>query len=173
MRSYLMPDALFDHYYDLTPAYLLQCGVRVLLLDIDNTLVPYEQPVPDSALRAWLGALADAGIAVAFVSNNHADRVTLFNRELGLPAYPDAKKPLKRTVLHVLHDLGASRGEAAIMGDQIFTDVYAAKRVGMRAYLVPPIRDKRDWLTRCKRLLEKPIIKRYQKKNRKGIEKND
>ena len=61
--------------------------------------------------------------------------------------------------------MGILPEEAALMGDQIFTDVWAARNAGIRAILVPPIKDKRDILTRTKRLLEKPIIKKYKRRN--------
>lgn len=165
MKHTLVPDRHFDAYRDLTPALLQKDGIRALLLDIDNTLAPYEQPEPDDALRAWLSLLAEAGIGVAFVSNNNEERVTLFNRTLGLPAYPHAHKPLKKGVKNALAALGVAPEEAALMGDQIFTDVGAARLSRLaRAYTVPPIRDKRDLFTRFKRLCERPIYRAYRKR---------
>lgn len=169
MKRTLVPDRVFNTYLDLTPAILKGDGIRALLLDIDNTLAPYEQPEPDDALRAWLASLAAAGIGVAFVSNNNASRVTLFNRTLGLPAYPNAAKPFRRGVKRALAALGATPAEAALMGDQIFTDVSAARASRLaRAYTVPPIRDRRNPFTRFKRLCERPIYRAYQRReNRK------
>lgn len=167
MRSRFVPDRAFSAYTDVTPDFLHSEGVTALLLDIDNTLAPYEVAEPDDALRAWFAALSAAGIRVAFVSNNKAARVELFNRTLGIPAFPKAKKPLRGTVRRALAALGASPKEAALLGDQIFTDAYAAKRMGMRAYTVPPIRDKRDPFTRFKRLLERPVYRAYRKREKK------
>ena len=159
----LVPDRCFATYRDLTPAILKEDGIRAILLDIDNTLAPYEQPEPDEAIRAWLTALAAAGIGVAFVSNNNEARVSLFNRTLGLPAYPHAKKPLRSGVSKALAALGADPAETALMGDQIFTDVGAARASHLsRAYTVPPIRDKRDLFTRFKRLCERPVYRAYR-----------
>lgn len=167
MLARLLPDRHFATYRELTPALLAEDGVRALLLDIDNTLAPYEVAEPDEELRAWFAALAAAGVGVALVSNNHRERVELFNRTLGLPAYPDAHKPLRRTVRRALEDLGVPPAEAAFMGDQLFTDVLAGKNLGMRAYTVPPIRDKRDLFTRFKRLLERPFMRAYYRRERK------
>lgn len=161
----LVPDRHFSRYLDLTPSVLQEDGIRALLLDIDNTLAPYEQPEPDDALRAWLASLSAAGIGVAFVSNNDDARVELFNRTLGLPAYPHAKKPLKSGVRRALAALGATPAETALMGDQIFTDVGAVRASRLaRAYTVPPIRDKRDLFTRLKRLCERPIYRAYRRR---------
>lgn len=164
MLRLLMPDRHFATYRDLTPAFLAERGITVLLSDIDNTLAPYEQSEPDDALRTWLAAMNEAGIAVAFVSNNHEDRVGLFNRTLGCHAYPDAHKPLKKTMRRAMRDLGSVPETTAILGDQLLTDVLAGKRLGLLAYTVPPIRDKRDLFTRFKRLLERPVFRAYRKK---------
>ncbi|MBQ2773689.1 MAG: YqeG family HAD IIIA-type phosphatase [Clostridia bacterium] len=164
--SLFSPHHTFRAYYQLTPAFLREQGVRVLLLDIDNTLAPYEQPLPDERLRTWLSSLREAGIAVAFLSNNHAGRVELFNRELGLPCRYDAYKPLTRRAKRLYRSLGGTNKTTAFMGDQIFTDVCCARLAGARAYLVPPIWDKRDVGTRFKRWLEKGILKRFYKKHK-------
>ena len=164
MLRYLMPDCHFDSYRDLTPAYLAARGVRLLLSDIDNTLAPYEQSEPDDDIRAWIFAMNAAGIAVAFVSNNHADRVELFNRTLSCAAYPDAHKPLKKTMRRAMREHGATPETTAMLGDQLLTDVLAGKRLGLLAFTVPPIRDKRDPFTRFKRLLERPVFRAYRKK---------
>ncbi len=172
MCARFVPDKHFKAYAELTPAFLQNEGITALLLDIDNTLAPYEQPEPDDALRAWLSAFAAAGIRIAFVSNNNAARVALFNCTLGLPAFPKAGKPLRRGMRRALEAIGAEPGKAALLGDQIFTDVYAAHRMGMRAYTVPPIRDKRDLFTRTKRLLERPVYRAYRKREEKKAREN-
>ena len=159
------PEHTFLCYRDVSVEFLQAQGIEVLLLDIDNTLAPYEQPEPDEHIRAWLTALADAGIRAAFLSNNHGPRVTLFNQTLGLPMRYDAHKPLKGTAKTLLAALGGHKKNAALMGDQVFTDVLCAHNVGIRAILVPPIKDKTDAGTRLKRFLERGILKRYYKKH--------
>lgn len=167
MRFSLMPNERFDSFRDVDAGFLRASGVRALLLDIDNTLEPYENPEPGEEVRAWLASLTDAGIGVAFVSNNNEERVSRFNRTLGYPAFCKARKPLGKYIRRAMRTLGVTARETALMGDQIFTDVLAAHLAGLRAYLVPPIRDKRDFLTRFKRRLERPILKRWEKKHRK------
>ena len=66
-------------------------------------------------------------------------------------------------------ELGAVPGETAIMGDQLFTDTWAGRRVGIRTIALPPIKDKRDLGTRLKRLLERPILRRYHKRKRRDV----
>lgn len=155
-----IPDMKFEKYSDITPDFLISQGVSALLIDIDNTLAPYEQPSPDAGHFEWLSSLASAGISCALVSNNGPERVSLFAEKLGIPALPDCGKPRTKHLRRVLKELGVSPENAAILGDQIFTDCLAARRMGMRAYIVPPIKDKRTLFFRFKRALEKPFMKR-------------
>ena len=163
----IMPDYYFDKFSDAAPEFLYSLGIKGLILDIDNTLEPYENPLPTEGVKAWLNALIGLGIKPCFVSNNNKERVELFNSELGLPAYSKAKKPFKRNILAAMEIIGSDKTNTVVMGDQIFTDVLAAKNAGLMAILVKPIKDKTDLFTKFKRLLEKPIIKKYEKRNNK------
>ncbi|MBQ7153414.1 MAG: YqeG family HAD IIIA-type phosphatase [Clostridia bacterium] len=166
--GWLMPDYMFDHYYDITPAFLADAGIRALLIDIDNTLAPYEMPEPDEQIIRWLGQLADAGVKAALVSNNHADRITLFNQKLGLPVFPDSHKPFAKHLKIAMRQLGVTKEETAVLGDQLLTDALAGKHIGLKAIIVPPIKDKTTLFFRFKRWLEKPVIRRYKRKHQKG-----
>lgn len=163
LRRYLSPDFYFKAFDEVSPELLLKSGIRALILDIDNTLAPYEEADPGERTLAWFSALHEAGIRAAFVSNNNRARVERFNRPLGLPIFPHGKKPLRINMKRAMQAMQATREETAIMGDQIFTDVLAGRRIGIKTILVPPIRDKRDVFTRAKRKLEGPILRYYQK----------
>lgn len=168
-RRYFCPDWYFALFDDVTPVFLLQNGIRALILDIDNTLAPYEEPDPNPRVLAWFSALKDAGIVAAFVSNNDFERVSRFNRKIGIPMYPKGKKPLKKYMRRAITELGVQPFETAIMGDQIFTDVWAGRNVGIRCIVVPPIKDKTDCFTRFKRILEKPVLRYYRKRELKEL----
>ncbi|MBQ1261303.1 MAG: YqeG family HAD IIIA-type phosphatase [Clostridia bacterium] len=163
MKDLLTPTYMFSSYREVTPDFLLEHGIRGLLLDIDNTLAPYEQEDPDESIRAWVKGMQEAGIAIALVSNNHPPRVERFNRTLGLPAYADSGKPGKRTLLRAMRELGREPSECAMMGDQLLTDSYAGRHIGLPSVIVPPIKDKTNPFFRFKRLLERPYIRRYAK----------
>ena len=164
MAFTLIPDYMFETFDLASADFLRDIGVRGIVLDIDNTLEPYENPEPSPTVLKWFSELESRGIKAAFVSNNNRERVERFNRELGLPAYPKGCKPFKKYVLRAMADMGTDRTNTILMGDQIFTDVWAARNAGIRAILVPPIKDKRDLFTRFKRLLERGIIKKYEKR---------
>ena len=164
MLSQLLPYQIFDKFDDIPPEYLVSRGVKFLFSDVDNTLAPYEVPEPDDRIRAWLDSLKEAGITVVLVSNNHADRIELFNRTLGMAAYADCKKPGKKRLGEIMKTHGAVAENSAFLGDQIFTDVLSARNLGIKiALLVPPIKDKLTLFFRFKRWMEKPIIRKYYK----------
>ena len=165
MRDNLTPDYMFASYLEVTPEFLKEHGIRAVLSDIDNTLAPYEQPDPDENHKEWIKELQAAGISVALVSNNHADRVERFNRELGLDAYPDSGKPGKKTLLLAMEKLGVTKEETVMLGDQLLTDSYAGKHTGLISIIVPPIKDKTNLFFRFKRLCERPFIKKYAKQH--------
>lgn len=164
----LVPDRKFDTYLDVTPEFLASEGVEALLIDIDNTLAPYEQPLPDDAHRAWFASMAAAGIKCALISNNHEARVRLFAEALGgVPAYPDSGKPRLKYLRIALREFGISPSRAAVLGDQLLTDCLSARRMGMKAYIVPPIKDKTTLFFRFKRWLERPFMRKYDRLHQK------
>ncbi len=167
MSLRFVPEYRFPTFEGASAQFLKSIGVRGIILDVDNTLEPYEHPLPGAHVCAWLAKLKEAGISAAIVSNNDKERIDLFNKELGLPAFSKAGKPFKKSILRAMELLGTDKDSTVLMGDQVFTDVWAAHNAGIRAILVPPINDKRDLLTRFKRLLEVPVLKAYEKRKNK------
>ncbi len=165
MKDNLTPDYMFSSFEEVTVEFLQSIGVRALLIDIDNTLAPYEQPEPDARIRNWFRALSEAGIKASLVSNNHALRVERFNATLGLDAYPDSGKPKRKTLEHAMQKMGVTHAETAMLGDQLLTDCYAGKHIGLVSLIVPPIKDKTTPFFRFKRWCERPFIRKYAKKN--------
>lgn len=156
-----LPDDILESYQDLTPDRLTALGIKALIVDIDNTLIPYEECTPREGTEAWIKSFQNAGIGIAFVTNNHKSRLEQFNQTLGLPAFYHSCKPLSRNMKRAMKALGAKRQETANIGDQFFTDTLAGKRLGLVSFLVPPIRDKRGWFTRLKRQFEKLFLRAF------------
>ena len=162
--SYLLtPDAMFDKFDDITPEFLLSHGISALLIDIDNTLAPYEQPEPDQRIKNYFNSLSSAGIKAALVSNNDEARVELFNRELSLIAFANCGKPKKKMLLIAMQKMGSTTENTAAIGDQLLTDALGAHRLGIPAFIVPPIKDKKNLFFKFKRMLEKPYIRKYRR----------
>ena len=168
MRNPMMPDYMFRAFDEITPAFLASLGAKAILADIDNTLAPYEQPEPDERIKGWIASLAEAGIGIAFVSNNDWERVELFNRTLGVPAYAKSGKPFKKNLVKAMNDLGGTLETTVMLGDQLLTDALAGHNLGVKCLIVPPIRDKKNAFFRFKRWLEKPVVRKFKKRN--GIE---
>jgi hypothetical protein len=162
----LLPDRLFGSFREVTPDILSEMGVKALLCDIDNTLVTYDDPEPTPDVARWFGQLKEAGIGVAFISNNEPERVELFNRSLGYPAYPKAGKPSTKAYAEAAAALGVPREACAVLGDQLLTDAWAAHRFGVPALIVPPIKDKTSLFFRFKRSLEVPYMKKARRLGR-------
>ena len=163
--GWLTPDNMLASYRELTPAYLRERGIDVLIMDIDNTLAPYEQALPDERIKAWIGEMQAAGIGLAFVSNNDWERVELFNDEIGIPAFAKSGKPFGKTLRRVMTLYGTDAAHTAMLGDRLLTDVFAGKHIGATALLVPPIKDKTTAFWRIKRALERPVIRKYARKH--------
>ena len=163
MFDKLLPTHIYKDIYEITPDMLREAGIAALILDIDNTLVTYDDLKPTDKVAEWLASMHKSGIQTAFVSNNHAPRVESFCEGLGCYFHADAKKPSRRYLREAMAHMGTSVENTACVGDQLFTDVWAGKRAGMRAFLVPPIKDKRTLFFRTKRLLEKPFLRLYYK----------
>ena len=166
MKNPLMPDYMFRTFDEITPAFLTSLGVKAILADIDNTLAPYEQPEPDQRIKGWIASLAEAGIGIAFVSNNDWERVNRFNATLGVPAYAKSGKPFKKNLIKAMNDLGGTLDTTVMLGDQLLTDALAGHNLGVKCLIVPPIRDKKNAFFRFKRWLEKPVVKKFKRRNR-------
>lgn len=161
-----LPTHIYKDIYEIKPEALVSDGIKALILDIDNTLVTYDDPKPTESVADWLDAMHAAGVQTAFVSNNHAPRVESFCEGLGCYFHADAKKPSRKFMRAAMEHMGTTVEDTACVGDQLFTDVWAGKRCGIRAFLVPPIKDKKTLFFRAKRLLEKPFLRMYYKRNK-------
>ena len=166
MLKKFMPDYYYPDLSLITPEALCELGIKGLVMDIDNTIVTYDDPTPTPAASAWFDAVTAKGIKISFVSNNDWDRVNEFNRELGYPAYAKSGKPFIKNIIKVMEEMGTDKSNTAFIGDQIFTDVWAGKRAGLTVFLVDPIKDKTSLFFRAKRALEIPIKKAYWRKHK-------
>ena len=135
----LSPDFYLRSVSDIDLSALRSRGIDTLLVDLDNTLLPRDSPVvPDSA-RMWVQSLSAAGFKVCLVSNNWHERVSDVAAELGIPLVAKAVKPLPFAFLRALRKLGSKRSSAAVVGDQMFTDVVGGKFLGMATIMVLPL----------------------------------
>jgi hypothetical protein len=130
-----------DDIYALSGENLAGRGVKLLLADLDNTLVPYGVPLPDEKLKAWRDDLTAYGVTLFILSNNrHESRPRTFAQALEVPYIGHAGKPKTPSFVKAMEQMGVTREQTAIVGDQVFTDVLGGNRAGVTTILVRPIR---------------------------------
>lgn len=132
---------LADSIYDVSGAALAQRGIKLLLADLDNTLVPYGVPLPDEKVKRWRDELHEHGVTLFVLSNNrHESRPRIFSEGLDVPYIGHAGKPKTGSFYRAMEQMEVTKQETAIIGDQIFTDVLGGNRAGVSTILVKPIR---------------------------------
>ena len=142
---------------DVTPEILHRNGIRLLMLDFDNTIVPYTTSVPTELMAAWLQSMAASDIRLCVVSNSHKDRVKIFCQKYGLDCITHAKKPFSNGIRRCMDEYELSPEECALVGDQIFTDVLGANCAGVYSILVRAIHNHNFWL-KLRHVAELPFI---------------
>lgn len=162
MLSFL-PDYIFPRLTDLSPAFLQQRGITLLLMDFDNTMLPYTTNVPTQELLDWLEGMKAAGITLCIVSNSHKARVPAFSDAYDVSCVIRAAKPGTRGIREAMERFGAKQSDTALVGDQIYTDVLGAKRAGVTALIVKSIHNHTIWL-KLRHLLEVPVLAMARKR---------
>lgn len=159
-------DAYFENIKDVSPEYLKEKGIEGIILDIDNTLIGHDVPIPDEKTMAHLRLFESAGLKLCVVSNNKYERVKNFTEKIGVEFFVyEALKPKKYGYNEASKEMNLSMNKIAAIGDQIFTDVWGAKRAGCFAILTKPLhRGNEGKFIAFKRFLEKPFVRKMQKK---------
>lgn len=152
-----LPWAITDALTDLDPQWLHRHGIRLLMLDFDNTIVPYTTDVPADAMRHWLRQAREAGILLCVVSNSRNDRVKRFCQAVDLPCITGAKKPGTSGIRRCMETYRIPAEECALVGDQIYTDTLGANLAGVRPILVRSIHNHTIWL-KLRHAAEMPFI---------------
>ena len=153
----LIPKLILPSLTDLTPELLAARGVRFLMLDFDNTIVPYTTNEPAEAMTAWLQRMQASEIRLCVVSNSRKPRVVEFCKKYGLDCITHAKKPFQRGIRECLARFSLDPAECALAGDQIYTDVLGANCAGMTSILVSAIHNHTIWL-KLRHVAELPFI---------------
>ena len=160
----LLPRIITSELTDITPEFLQERGIRLLMLDFDNTIVPYTTNVPTPKMEAWLKEMAQSDIRLCVVSNSKRDRVKHFCKKYGIDCITHAKKPFSKGIRECLDKYAIPADEAALVGDQIFTDTLGGNGCGVTTILVKAIDNHNFWL-KARHVLEMPFI--YAARNRR------
>lgn len=153
----LLPKVIAPALTDITPELLHSLGVELLMLDFDNTIVPYTTNDPTDRMARWLREMLSSDIEICVVSNSRKSRVPELCGAWGVPYITRARKPFSKGIRQCLDRYGVPPGCAALAGDQIFTDTLGANRAGAVSILVKPIDNHNIWL-KARHALELPFI---------------
>ena len=135
----LCPDWVFDDYTSVTPEFLQQLGIRLLLTDLDYTLAPKRVKEPDEAVQSWIRSLKDSGVEVVILSNNRSPaRVERYCGTLGISYVGHAQKPLGHGYREAMRKNRAVPNETAMLGDKLLTDTLGAGCCGITMLMVEP-----------------------------------
>ena len=158
LKRYFSPDDFVEKYEFIDVEYMNMHNKKVIISDLDNTLISWDSKKDTKELNKWLKKMKKAGFDIIVVSNNTEERVEEFCRKLNLQYVAGAKKPLTIGFKKALRKLNRKPEEAIILGDQVLTDVLGAKSFGAMSVLVKPISKTDAFNTRINRFFEALII---------------
>lgn len=157
-------------YYINFKKYYNKLGYRGILFDIDNTLVPHGEKADEKAVN-FFKKLESIGFKFCLISNNKEERVKPFAGAVGAPYIFDAHKPSVNAYNRAMKIMGTDIDETIFVGDQVFTDVFGGNRANMYTILVRPIHPKEEIQIVLKRYLERIVMWRYARQDRKKLRK--
>lgn len=156
------PTFVVEAVYDLKAEDLLRHGIRAVLVDLDNTLIAWNNPDGTPEVRAWLDEMTIADISVVVVSNNNHSRVERAVARFGVDFVSRAMKPFTRGIDIVMERYGFDKDEVIMVGDQLMTDIRAAHRAGIQSVLVKPLVTSDAWNTKINRWRERRVLAKLE-----------
>lgn len=166
MFDMFFPDRYVASVYVIDFEKLYEEGYRGLIFDIDNTLVPHGAPA-DRRAKGLFERLKGIGFRCCLISNNQEPRVKMFNEEIQVDYVYNARKPSTKNYKKAMEIMGTGTADTLFVGDQLFTDVWGAKRAGIQNILVKPIHPKEEIQIVLKRYLERIVLFFYRRSKRK------
>ena len=169
MFERFFPDEYVASTYIIPFEKLYEEGSRGVIFDIDNPPVPHGAPADERAKKLFK-RLSDIGFSSCLLSNNREKRVKMFNKEIQTHYINNANKPSTKNYIRAMELMGTDKTNTVFVGDQLFTDVWGAKRTGIRNILVKPIHPKEEIQIVLKRSVENIVLHFYKKrlKNREN-----
>ena len=167
MFNKFFPDEYMASTYVISFEKLYKEGYRGVIFDIDNTLVPHGAPADERAKKLF-ARLENIGFQSCLLSNNQEPRVKMFNQDIQTNYIYNAHKPSTKNYVKAMEKMGTDKENTLFVGDQLFTDVWGAKRAGIRNILVKPIHPKEEIQIVLKRYLERIVLFFYKKEQKKS-----
>lgn len=169
MLERFYPNEYVDSVYDIDFEKYYNQGIRGIISDIDNTLVPHGAPATAEIIELF-EKIHKMGIKTCLISNNQEPRVVPFAEAVNSKYICDAHKPSTKNYKKAMEQMGTDTTNTIFLGDQIFTDVWGANRAGIKTIMLKQIDKKEEIQIVLKRIPEKFVLWRW-KKWRKGVNK--
>lgn len=163
----LLPTYCTEAITDLSLQFLEKKKIRLLMMDFDNTILPYTKNTPTPEVERWLRTMAESSVQLCVVSNSKRERVKLFCKKYGIDCITHANKPGTKGINACVATYNIPKENCALVGDQIFTDTLGANRAGVRSILVRAIHN-HNFVLKLRHVAEVPFI--YAIKNRRIVE---
>ena len=158
------PTFAVEAVYDLKAEDLLRNGIRAVLVDLDNTLIAWDNPDGTPEVRAWLDEMTIADISVVVVSNNKHSRVERAVSRFGVDFVGRGMTPFSLGITKAIERYGFATEEVVMVGDQLMTDIRASHRAGIRSVLVKPLVTTDSWVTKINRWRERRVWVKLEEK---------
>lgn len=159
MKRFITPTWTINSIYSIKGLDLLTRGYRAVIVDLDNTLIAWNQWEHTHEMEEWIKDLRQAGVKVYLLSNNNHNRVAKVAEPLEVPFTAGALKPFKKNFKLAVDNLVTDNEHIVVIGDQVMTDVIGANRFGLDVILVKPIAQNDNIYTWINRNLEKIALK--------------
>ncbi|QWC00489.1 YqeG family HAD IIIA-type phosphatase [Mycoplasmatota bacterium] len=172
-NKYFYPNEYHKTIYDVNFNNLKQKGFRYILIDLDNTLIPYDENLANENVDMLIKKIKSLGFEVMIISNNKEDRVKKFSESIQCSYIYSARKPFKFGFKKALKKLNnPSKDQVVLIGDQFMTDVFGGNRMGFYTVVVDAIKRKTEkWYTKLNRKLETRVLNRLKRKDFEYYEK--
>lgn len=164
MEKYV-PDIYQKSIHTINFDSLFNKGIRCLLFDLDNTLVPVGVEEPSKEVKDLFDELKLKGFKIIIFSNSPKKRVSLFKNSLGVDCCPFACKPFSRKFLSIIKIYNLKFSEVAIIGDSMMDDIYGGNNVGITTILIEQLESKEYFIAGIKRKFERRVLKKLRDKN--------
>lgn len=158
------PDIYIKSVFELPVEDLKKLGIRALVFDIDNTIAPFDVAEPNEEIVELFAFLRKEGFKLCILSNNTKERVQRFNRRLRALAIHKAGKPGIRKLRRAMEQMGTKPHSTAMIGDQVFTDMWCGHKGGLLCVMTAPICNRDQLITKVKRGAERQVMQAYFKK---------
>lgn len=166
MLNLFLPNKHVQSVYDITPKFLQEKNKKGIIVDLDNTLVPWNVSHATEEVVTWLRAMEASGLKVTIFSNNNEERVRIFSEPLNIPFIHKANKPLRHKFQRAQKLMGLEKDEVVVIGDQLLTDILGGNRAGFYTILVLPIIQTDAPITQFNRRMERMLLNKLYKEGK-------